>query len=337
MRKILLMIAVVLCAVAGGYWFCRVRLDYHKVVFVLPSSKRVASDYYYKKDGDFFLAEDLRAGLEKLGYKVAYRFREDYENLNFGNAGNVIYFKGYYVFKHLPEVNADGRKRVLYLYYMEGVYPEIFNEVDAVVVGSKGMLTGFAPYLGGKGVYVPQFTNPERFKPAPKEADKSYEVLFVGSDHTREGRKSVDYALKAGANLAVFGKFWEKTLPLTVLKGKYIDNDELYKYYAGAEVVLNDHREDMLALGAVSNRIYDVTASGGFIFTDYMPEIEEAYGETVATYKNYAEFKEKLAYYLAHPEERAKMAEAARQITLRNFTNLKAAEKFDAVLKNIKK
>ncbi len=339
MRKILSIAVLLALAIAGGYYALLTRLDYAKIVLVLPSSERPSSPYYYQKDGDFFLAQDLKQGLETLGYQVEYRFRENYDDLKLGNAGNVLYFKGYYNFEHLPmpKGKADGRKRVLYLYYIEGLHPEIMDEVDVVASASQKFIKEIVVPGGHPAVYVPQFTNSERFKPTEKEADKAYKTLFVGSDHSGFGRKSVDYAVLAGADLSVFGKFWEKTLSSQVLKGNFIDNNDLYRYYASADVVLNDHREDMSYYGFISNRIYDVTASGGFVLTDYVPEIEESYGDSIATYKDYYEFKEKLEYYLAHPEVRAEMASRARKITLEKFTNLKAAQIFDGIFKNIKK
>ncbi len=335
MKKIIAI--VLLLVVAGIYWFFCYRLDYSKVVFVLPSSGRASSPYYYGKDGDFFLAADLKKGFEKLGYNVEYRFREDYDNLKLGNTGNVLYFKGYYNFEHLPEIKKDTRKRVLYIYYIEGLQTEILDEVDVIASASEKFITDVLAPRGKITVYVPQFTNPERFRPAAKEADKAYPVLFVGSNHSGFGRKSVDFARLMDADLSVFGKFWEKSLPPETIKGNYIDNNELYRYYASADIVLNDHRADMMFYGFISNRIYDVTASGGFVFTDYLPEIEKTYGDSIATYKDYDEFKEKLTYYAAHPEIRKEMAERARQITLKNFTNLNSAKIFDNIFKNIKK
>lgn len=334
-KKWLILLGILIAA--GLYWFFAVRLDYSKVVFVLPSSRHLSSDFFYQKDGDFFLANDLKKGFEKLGYKVSYRFREDYDDLKLGNAGNILYFKGYYNFKHLPGVKKDNRKRVLYLYYVEAFHPDILGEVDRIACASQKMIDEVIKPGGYDGVHVPQFTNPERFRPTPKEQDKAFKVLFVGSNYTTQGRKSVDYAILANADLAVFGKFWKKSLDLKYLKGEFIDNDELYKYYANADIVLNDHREDMRYYGFVSNRIYDVTATGGFVLTDYMPEVEQAYGNSVAMYKDYYDFKDKLEYYLAHPEERELMAEKAREITLRYFTNDKVAEIFDGIFKNIKK
>lgn len=321
---------------AGAYFFLTQRLDYSKIVFVLPSSSRASSPYYYKKDGDFFLADDLKQGLQKLGYQVFYQFRENYDNLDLGNAGNVIYFKGYYNFRHLPKAENDGRKRILYLYYVEGLEPTILSEADAVVSASEKLIDEVLKPQGIKAFYIPQFTNPERFKPAGHEA-KVTEVLFVGSNHSGKGRLSVNYAVNANVNLSVYGKFWETYLAPEYLKGSYIDNDELYKYYGGAKVVLNDHREDMRYFGFVSNRIYDVTASEGFVFTDYLPEIEKVYGNSIATYKSEQEFQDKLSYYLAHDEERQDMAKRAREITLKYFTNDVVAKRFDEVLKNIQK
>lgn len=336
MKKILFIVLFLMC-VAGGWYLFANKLDYNKIVFVLPSSNRASSPYFYKKDGDFFLANDLKIGFEKLGYEVEYRFREDYDDLKLKNAGNVIYFKGYYTFKTLPKDNVKKRKNVLYVYYMEGLYKDIFSEVDAVVSASKKFVDEHIIGSGFKGGHIPQYTNPERFRNANSEVDKQHDVLFVGSDHSRKGRKSVDYALRSNANLSVYGKFWDESLDRDVLKGSYIDNDELYKYYGNAKVVLNDHRAEMAYFGFVSNRIYDVSASGGFILTDYVKDIEEEYGDSIVMYKDFDEFNEKLQYYLEHEDERKALAKKAQKITLEKFTNEVAAKKFIEIFKSIKK
>ena len=93
----------------------------------------------------------------------------------------------------------------------------------------------------------------------------------------------------------------------------------------------------MAHLGFISNRIYDVSASGGFVFTDYVKEIEDEYGDSIAMYKDYDDFKQKLEYYLSHEEERVNMAKRAQKITLEKFTNEIAAQKFIDIFKNIKK
>ena len=337
MKKIGFIIVLLLVLVAGGWGLFANRVDYDKIVFVLPSSNRVSSPFFYKRCGDFFLANDLRIGFEKLGYEVEYRFREDYEDLKLGNAGNVIFFKGYYVFKNLPKVEDKRVKTILYVYYMEGMNKQILTETDVVVGASKSFIERHIKSAGRSWGVIPQFTNPDRFKSAKIEEDKKNDVLFVGSNNYDKGRKCVKYALKTDADFKVYGKRWSDVLEPKFYGGEFIDNDELYKYYSNAKIVLNDHRDEMAYFGFVSNRIYDVSASGGFIFTDYVKEIEEVYGDSIAMYKDFDEFEEKLKYYLEHEEERKKMIEKARDITLKEFTNYRAAEKFDMILKNIKK
>ena len=180
---------------------------------------------------------------------------------------------------------------------------------------------------GIKAVYVPQFTNPEKFYPAPDPALAS-NILFVGSNW--HDRTSLRYALEAGFTVAVYGYNWQGIVPPEMYKAPYIANTELNRYYSSAKIVLNDHRPDMKDFGFVNNRIYDATAAGALVISDYMPEIETAYGDAVPMYKNKEELAGLLRYYLTHEEERQALAAKARRITLEKFTNAAAAR---AVLK----
>ena len=337
MKKIFSVIVGLIIIILSAVIYQANKLDYNKVVLVLPSSNRASSVYFYKKDGDFFLAQDLGLGLEKLGYTVEYRFREDFDNMNLKDAGNIIYFKGYYNFSPLPQDNVKKRKKVLYIYYVEGLNENALKEADVIASASKKFLNNYILNKGYKGQYVPQFTNPERFKNSTDPIPNLADVLFVGSNHTGKSRKSVDYAINANANLDVYGKYWNGYIPQSYIKGNYIENNNLSQYYANAKIVLNDHREDMQHFGFISNRIYDVSASGGFVFTDYLEEIEEIYGDSIAMFKTQEEFTQKLQYYLANEAIRKEMSKKAQKITLENFTNIKIAQKFSDILKNIKK
>lgn len=175
---------------------------------------------------------------------------------------------------------------------------------------------------GIKAVYVPQFTNPEKFYPDPDPALTS-DILFVGSNW--HDRTSLRYALEAGFTVAVYGYNWQGIVPPEMYKAPYIANTELNRYYSSAKIVLNDHRPDMKDFGFVNNRIYDATAAGALVISDYMPEIEAAYGDAVPMYKNKEELARLLEYYLAHEDERLALAAKARRITLEKFTNAAAA------------
>lgn len=65
----------------------------------------------------------------------------------------------------------------------------------------------------------------------------------------------------------------------------------------------------------MSLRVLDVLACGGFLLTNYQPEIAEYFvdGEELVMYSDFEDMYEKIAYYLSHEEERQRIAEAGFQ------------------------
>lgn len=61
-------------------------------------------------------------------------------------------------------------------------------------------------------------------------------------------------------------------------------------------------------------RVFDVTACGGFLLTNHAHTVKQWFvpGKEVETYESLPELKEKILYYLAHEEERRRIAEAGR-------------------------
>jgi spore maturation protein CgeB len=143
--------------------------------------------------------------------------------------------------------------------------------------------------------------------------------LFVGSNW--HDRTSLRYAIEEGFDVAVYGYNWQGIVPDEMYKAPYIENTQLNQYYSSAKIVLNDHRPDMKEKGFINNRIYDVTATGTMVISDYMPEIKEAYGDTIPMYKTKEELKTLLNYYLNNESEREALAKQAQKITLEKFTN----------------
>ena len=85
--------------------------------------------------------------------------------------------------------------------------------------------------------------------------------------------------------------------------------------------------------GFVSNRIFDVTACGGFIISDYIEGIEEIYGDAIPMYKTEEEFVELIKYYLEHEDERREKAKKAQEITKKHFTSDKIVAKMLEIMK----
>ncbi len=299
--------------------------------------------------GDYWLGEDLAAGFAKLGYETDVDYRGEYQRAHAKEPKLNVYMRGYTKFE--PPFGKEAN--VLYSYYPMAYYSDSglkrekaalnirqalpenasldddWQNYDVIAVASSSYADELRRH-GINAVYVPQFTNPERFYPSPDEKYKT-DILFVGSKW--HDRTSLRYALENGFEVSVYGFNWEGVVPEHMYKKWYIANDELNRYYSSAKIVLNDHRPDMKKFGFVNNRIYDATASGALVISDYMPEIEKAYGDAVPMYKNSEELAELLRYYLSHEEERQTKAAEARAITLEKFTNEVAAR---AILQSAK-
>ena len=292
--------------------------------------------------GDYWIGEDFAAGFRALGLNADTDYRGEYRRPHTPEPQINLYMRGYTDFTppFPPGCN------VLYAYYPMAYagasaalpakaalnrrppQPENANldddwqNFDLIAVASPS----YAEELnraGIKAIYVPQFTNPEKFHPAPDPA-LAADILFVGSNW--HDRTSLRYALEAGFNVAVYGYNWQGIVPPEMYKAPYIANTELNRYYSSAKIVLNDHRPDMKDFGFINNRIYDATAADALVISDYMPEIEAAYGDAVPMYKNKEELAALLNYYLTHEDERRALAEKARRITLEKFTHTAAAQ-----------
>ena len=108
-----------------------------------------------------------------------------------------------------------------------------------------------------------QATDPERFHPDP--TGPAHELLFVGSSRKVRRRILADLA-GTSRDVAVYGGGWTpELLDPHRLRGEWIPNDQLRRYYSSAGIVLCDHYDDMRDEGFISNRAYDALACGAFV------------------------------------------------------------------------
>ncbi len=293
--------------------------------------------------GEVFLGKAIKSALEYKYKDVSIDYRSNMYPKNKDNEIN-IYLRGY--FKFLPPFPDKKHINIAYL-----IYPLFYTQYngdmiekrdkivlenlqygniaidelqfyDALAVGSKSF-TQKLKEKGFKAYYIPQFTDTNVFYQNPIESLRS-EVLFVG---TKRQYGAADIALKYNLPITVYGPMWGD-----IAKKDYIDNKELHKYYSSAKIVLNDHREDMRTWGFINNRVYDVTATGTMLISDYMPEIEEIYGDSIPMYKTEEELVSLIKYYLSNDKERQEKAKRAQKITLENFTQKNIGEAFYSII-----
>ena len=287
--------------------------------------------------GDYWLGFDFAAGLQNMGYKTNVVFgdsifkpRTMINIIMRGNLENIDKF-------------LNGKVNILYLAWsnlkvrgieqtmdIDDYITEVERaalKVDVLVVSSLKIWQKLKE-RGVKAYYIPEFTNPDKFY-TDFDAKKQNEILFVGNFHfLREGPLTL---IESGLPITIYGDYW----PNNLAKGLYIDNRILRKYYSSAKIVLNDTKKNMRDFGFMTTRLYDATASGAFVISDYIPEIAETYGDAVPMWKTKKELINLCEYYLNHPEERKEKALRAQQITLTNFTTEKIVQQFDLLIKTI--
>lgn len=142
-------------------------------------------------------------------------------------------------------------------------------------------------------------------------------------------------------NFKLWGVDWpERELAPLVQGGeRRFDYETFMKIVAGSHINLNLHSSathdgvDPNA-DALNPRIFEIAAAGGFQLCDPCRGLDAHFAEDeVPTYRSLAELREKIVWYIAHPEERKAVAARARKRALAEHTYAhRAAEMLDFLL-----
>ena len=279
--------------------------------------------------GDFWLSCDLKSGLEKYGYFVRIDNREFF-NTSLSKYDDVeIVVRGLSFYP--PTKN---KKSILYIIS----HPDLINEdeinlYDAVACSSLFYTNVLKQRFPSKIIqFIPQFTNHNYFY-NDYQSSFSSDLLFVGN--TRNiFRDSVRFSIANEFDISVYGKGWEEFIDSKYIKGHYIHNRDLHKYYSSSKIVLNDHHLDMRRFGFISNRVYDVTSCCGFLISDYQEDIKTLYQDSSPMFKSENEFSKIVKYFLddEHKIERDEMALEANKITNKYFLLDKVSSNFNELI-----
>lgn len=122
-------------------------------------------------------------------------------------------------------------------------------------------------------------------------------------------------------DLRVYGDSgWRRIIGEGVYFGPADYENDLPKVYNGSKINLNITMAQMKE--AINQRVYDVSACGGFVLSDFRPDLERLFelGKEVVCYQNIKELKALCDHFLSHPREREEMADRAQKRVLREHT-----------------
>ncbi len=173
---------------------------------------------------------------------------------------------------------------------------------------------------------------------------KDIDVSFVGDLGGKlERQEYVDYVLNCGIRLETFGA-GSKNGALPLVKMVEVFNRtkvNLNFTRISRRNALRSEPAINYRLRQVKGRISEIALSGGFVLTEYVPGLEEAYepGKEVEVFDSRDELVEKIGYYLAHDAERVAIANAGHKRASRDYDVMTAIPRLVSLIneKRLKK
>jgi hypothetical protein len=204
-------------------------------------------------------------------------------------------------------------------------HPELLDDLDpATAAQLDGLFVASgseAERLTSRGIpatSLPQATDPSRFRPTP--GGPPHELLFVANSRGQR-RKVLADLLPTDRELAVYGRDWTpELLDPRWLVADHVPNADLAAHYTAADVVLNDHWDEMRDRGFVSNRLFDVAACGALVLSDEVTGIDELFDGHVPTFGDRRSLLARLDAVDADPAAAVAAAAATRRIVLARHT-----------------
>lgn len=297
--------------------------DYSNLTIAIKSPHPKGTTHW----GDLFLAKALEKSFKKLGFNIIVQERECWYD---GEEIDIAF-----VLRGLVDYKPDYSNINLMwnISHPEMVSKEEYEKYDYVFISSEKYAEKIKTEVNANVAPLLQCTDPEVFY---REVDDSVseEILFVGVTRGVY-REIVRDILKTNHDVSVYGMGWEKYIDEKYIKGQFIPNEELHKYYSSCKILLNDHWEDMRNENFPSNRLFDALACGTFVISDKIPSADTLFEGSIVTYDGVEDLNDKINYYMSHDEKRTKLAEKGREIVLKNHTFDDRVKKILSCLKNI--
>lgn len=215
--------------------------------------------------GDVHFATELAGALERLGQQVRVDRRDAHVRDDDAADDVTLVIRG---LDRVPP-NPASVNLLWVISHPDDVSDTELRSFDVAFAAGPVWAAGAAARAGVPVRTLLQATDPAVFHPGSRSdtTEDAGRVVFVGSTRGT-ARPVVSDAVALGADLRVHGPGWDEAVPAVMLGEPSLSRAEVATAYASARVVLNDHWPDMAAGGFVSNRVFDVLASGGVVVTD---------------------------------------------------------------------
>lgn len=191
--------------------------------------------------------------------------------------------------------------------------------VDVIFTNERASVATFEPYCHEAHYYQHAY-DPAFHKPLAEVPDgmARHDVVFVGTGF-RERIELLSRVDWTGIDLGLYGT-WKNLGSRAALRkyvrGDIVPNEVTAQLYAASKIGLNLHRARAGWTGAgepvqaesMNPRCYELAATGTMFTTDARAEVGEVFGDAVPTFSDARELQEIIRHYLAHEDERRRLA-----------------------------
>jgi hypothetical protein len=279
--------------------------------------------------GDTAFGHGVQKAMERRGWPSTLHLHGERDGAAAARADAAVHVFGL----RAPE-RLRGQPTLLWIIsHPDLVTRELAAGYDLVAVASDDFADDLRDWLGDDLpplLTLHQATDPERFRPEP--GGPVHDLLFVGSNRGVR-RPILDHLAGTPHDLAVYGRGWDaEAIDPRYVRGEWIPNEELHRYYSSARIVLSEYWTDMREEGFIANRTYDALAAGAFVLSEAVAGLEEEFDGGVAAFTGREDLLRQVDAYLGDPDERARVAARGRAAVLARHTfDHRAAALIDAL------
>jgi spore maturation protein CgeB len=213
----------------------------------------------------------------------------------------------------------------------------IAGHYDYVFTHERGCVPFYRELGCGEVHYLPLAVHPGLYRPMAVERSYHSDICFIGTAFPNRIRL-IDRLARflSGRKVILIGALWHRLrrrdLLSSALRAEWVPPGEAAKYYSGAKIVINHHRDPFhaahnrnsrnLPAESINPRTFEISACGTLQLTDIRGDLLDHYtpGLQLDTYASAAELRERLEHYLHREEERRLLALRGLRRTLRDHT-----------------
>jgi spore maturation protein CgeB len=195
---------------------------------------------------------------------------------------------------------------------------------DALFVKEPFIVPTLRNKLGLNAYYLPEACNPLWHKPVALTQDDLHEfgcdVAGVGTLHYYRARMFealMDYDLKIwGSNCPP----WLHSAARSRYRNKFVAEASKARAFRAAKIVVNTM--NYTEIEGVNCSLFEIAGCGGFQITDSKASLAELFtpGVELVTFDSREDLRDKISYYLAHPQEREEIRERGFRRAHRDHT-----------------